>query len=170
MIKYGTYQSGDSVIRIFGLLTLFINHNLSIFTSNDEALSIYNNALNIKAFTRTFAEQHFVITRSFKKHNLTLICAHNQTAISHPWVASEVVWDVSLFFRDLIVGLLEWVVFLHSKELICVVTSNNHNVMIGWVEGTVKRLHVLCRADTLEREALLFVPVPQYDLVAVLTS
>jgi hypothetical protein len=38
------------------------------------------------------------------------------------------------------------------------------------VERALQRLHVLALADTLEGEALLLVPVPNDDLVAILTS
>lgn len=77
---------------------------------------------------------------------------------------------MSLLFGDLIVSLFKRIVFLNSKELIGVVTCNDHNVMIGWVERAVEGLHVLGRANTLKREAFLFVPVPQNDLIAILAS
>jgi hypothetical protein len=65
-------------------------------------------------------------------------------------MACEVVRDMSFLFGDLIVCLLEGIVFLHSEELIGVVTSHDNNVMISVVERAMKRLHVLSGADTLE--------------------
>jgi hypothetical protein len=59
---------------------------------------------------------------------------------------------------------------LDSEELISVITSNHDNVLIGGMERAMEGFHVLRRAYTLEGEALLLVPVPQYDFVTILTS
>ena len=59
---------------------------------------------------------------------------------------------------------------MNSEELIGVISSYHNDIMIGGMEGTVKWLHVLCRAYTLEGETLLLVPVPQNDFVAVLSG
>ncbi len=67
-------------------------------------------------------------------------------------------------------SLLQRVVFLHSEELVSVITCHYHDVVIGGIERDLKWFHVLSLADTLERKALLLVPVPQNDLVAVLTG
>ena len=75
-----------------------------------------------------------------------------------------------LFLGNLAVGLLQGVVVLHSVELVGVFSRDNDDAMVCVVERALQRLHVLALADTLEREALLLVPVPNDDLVAILTS
>lgn len=131
------------MVRVLGFLTLFIDHDLTVFTTNDETLGVNNDAFDVETFPRALTKEHFVVAGTFKKHDFSLVRAHNQTAIGHPCVASEVVRDVCLLLGDLIVCLFQRVVLLHSEELISVVTSHNHNVMIGRVKGAVKWLHVL---------------------------
>jgi hypothetical protein len=79
------------VIRILWLFTFFIDHDLTVFTTNNKTLGIYTDALDVESFTGALTKEHLVITRAFKKHNLSLICANNQTAIWHPGMASKVV-------------------------------------------------------------------------------
>jgi hypothetical protein len=77
---------------------------------------------------------------------------------------------MSFLFGDLTMGKLQGVVFLNSEELVGVVTCDYNDVLISVVEGDLKRLHVLRLTDTIERETLLFVPVPQDDFVTILSS
>ena len=85
------------MIWVLWLLALFIYHYLTVFTSNNEALSIYDDALNVEAFSWAFTKEHLVITRAFEKHDFSLVGAHNQTTIWHPCMAGEIIRDVSLF-------------------------------------------------------------------------
>ena len=95
------------MIWVLRLLALLIYHNLTVFTTNNETLGVYYDALNEEPFTRALTKQHLVVTRAFEKHYFSLVCAHNQTAIWHPGVTSEIVGDVGLFLGDLIVCLLQ---------------------------------------------------------------
>ena len=131
------------MIWVLWLLALLIYHNLTVFTTNNETLGVYYDALNEEPFTRALTKQHLVVTRAFEKHYFSLVCAHNQTAIWHPCVAGEIVGDVGLFLGDLIVCLLQRVVLLDSEELIGVISSYHNDIMIGCMEGAVKGLHVL---------------------------
>lgn len=158
------------MIGVLRLFTLLIYHNLTVFTANNETLGIYNDALNEEAFTWALTKQHLIVTGALEQHDLALVRAHNQTAIGHPCVAGEIVRDVGLFLGDLIVCLLQRVVLLDSEELIGVISSYHNDIMIGCVEGAVEWFHVLSRADALEGETLLLVPVPQNDFVAVFSG
>jgi len=95
------------VIWVLRLLTLLIYHNLTVFTTNNETLGVYNDALNEEPFTWALTEEHLVVTRPLQKHDFSLVCAYNQTAIWHPCVSGEIVGDMCLFLGDLIVCLLE---------------------------------------------------------------
>jgi hypothetical protein len=79
------------VIGVLGLFTLLIYHNLTVFTANNETLSIYNDALNEEALTWALTKQHLIVTRALEQHDLALVRAHYQTAIGHPCVTGEIV-------------------------------------------------------------------------------
>jgi len=75
-------------------------------------------------------------------------------------MASEEARDMGLLLGNLTMGLLERVVFLNSEELVGVISSDNYNVVVLVVERTLNGDHGLALADTLERKALLLVPIP----------
>lgn len=59
---------------------------------------------------------------------------------------------------------------MDSIELVGIVSGNDYDVVVLVVEGTLDWDHCLTLAHALEGEALLLVPVPQDDLVAVFSS
>ena len=77
---------------------------------------------------------------------------------------------MGLLLRYLAMSLLQGVVFLDPEELVGVISTDNHDVLICAVEGALQGTHVLRLAHALEGKALLLVPVPQDDLVTALTS
>jgi hypothetical protein len=156
------------MVRVLGLFTLLIDHDLAVLTSDDETLRVGNDTLNVETLSRTLGKEHLVVTRAFKEHNLTLIGTHDQAAIGHPSMAGEEIRDMGLLLGDLAVRLLEGVVLLNSEELVRVVSRDDDDVVILVVEGALQRDHGLALGHALVREALLLVPVPQDDLVAVL--
>ena len=158
------------MVRILGLFTLLVDHDLAILSSNDESLRVYNNAFDIEPFTWALSKKHLVVTCAFKEHNLTLVSAYDHSAIRHPCMTSEEIRDMSFFLSDLAVSLLQRVVLLYSEELVGVVTSDHDDVVILTVEGALNRHHSLTLSNALEGEALLLVPIPQNDLVTVFSS
>ena len=79
------------MIWVLWLFALLIYHNLTVFTTYNETLSIYYDALNEEPFTWAFTKKHLVVTRAFEKHDFSLVCTYDQTAIWHPCVTSEIV-------------------------------------------------------------------------------
>ena len=65
------------MIWVLRLLTLLIYHNLTVFTTNNETLGVYYDALNEEPFTWALTEEHFVVTRPLEKHDFSLVCAYN---------------------------------------------------------------------------------------------
>jgi len=84
-------------------------------------------------------------------------------------VASEEVGDMGFLLCDLPMRLLKRVVLLHPVEFVGVISGDDHDVVVLCVEGALDGDHGLALADALEGEALLLVPVPQNDFVAVLS-
>jgi hypothetical protein len=95
------------MVGVFRLLALLVDHDLSAVTSNDETLGVGNDALNVKVLPGGLGQEHLVVALTLKQHDLSAVCAHDQSTIWHPSVASEEVGDVSFLLGDLSVGLLE---------------------------------------------------------------
>lgn len=118
------------MIGILRLLWLLVDEYLTVFSSDNESFGVSNNALDVESLSRRLCQKHFVVSTGFKKHDFSLISADYESSIGKPSVASEIVRDMSLFLNNLSVGGLERVVLLNSVELVGVIASNQHYVVI----------------------------------------
>ena len=85
-------------------------------------------------------------------------------------MASEVIRYVSFLLHYLSMSCLERVVFLDSVEFVSVVSSDQQDVMILNMEGTLIDQHIACDTYLLISEALLLVPHPDDNFPVRLSS
>lgn len=152
------------MVWVFGLLRFFVYHNLTVLSGNDKSLSISNDCLDIKSFTWAFGKEHFVISSAFKKHNFSLIRAHQKSAIWKPSMASVVVADMGLLLCDLSMVRVQVVVFLHFVELESVVSSHKDVRVVQVMERALVHVHISLNSDLLVGKAFGLVPHPKNNL------
>ncbi len=79
------------MIWVLRLFALFIDHNLTVFTTNYETLRVSYDALDEEVLTRALSQKHLVVTVAFQEHDLALVCADYQAAIIHPGMAGQII-------------------------------------------------------------------------------
>lgn len=157
------WELGDPVVWVLDLLSLLVDDDGTVVARDDEALLERLDALDVEPIAWRLGQEHLEVTVALEQHDLTLVRAHQQSAVRKPGVASVVVGDMRVLLEDGRVGRLEQVVVADSVELVRAVTGYEHGVLVLVAERDLGHAAVAGDSDLLLGEALGFIPSPEDD-------
>lgn len=162
-------ELGDPIVWVLDLLSFLIDDDGTIVTCDDETFLERLDTFNIESIAWRLSQEHLEFTVALKQHDLTLVCAYQQSAVWKPCVASVVVGDMRILLEDGGVGWLEQVVVSDSVELVRAITSYKHDVLVLVAERDLGHATVSADSNLLLSEALGFIPSPEDDSDILLT-